>query len=162
MDMNIFKKAKPGVYLVLAFVIAFVMMRSCEAEAAEGTIELGPTYTSEFNGGAGLVYTERLGKHWDVGLMLMSPQQWEQVPTVDTNGGVMVQRIVTYKKLEMGLGAAGWINTSRLVGCHVGFALSIRYNFSPRVPLTIRHWSNAGSCERNRGQDLLTIGWRFK
>lgn len=159
--MSIFKNAKPTVYIVLAFLIAFFLMRSCEAEASEGTIEIGPTFTSQLNGGVGLVYTERLAGKWDVGVMLTTPQQWEAVPTVKTNGGLFVQRVVKYKAFEMGLGAAGWINTSRIVGCHMGFALSVRYNISPRIPLTIRHWSNAGSCDPNRGQDLLTIGWRF-
>lgn len=160
--MKLFDNPKPVVYLILAFLVAFFLMRSCEAEASEGIIEVGPTFTGEFNGGVGLVYTERLAGKWDVGVMLVSDQQWENVPRVGNNGGIFVQRVVKYKAFEMGLGAAGWINTSRIIGCHLGYTLSVRYNITPRVPLTIRHWSNAGTCDRNRGQDLLTIGWRFK
>lgn len=154
---------KPAVFLILIFVLGFFTLRGCEAEASEGRVELGPTYTGEFNGGFGLIYTERFKGKWDIGIALLGEQKWDGI-TTGNNGNVFGQRIVKSPKerFEMGIGAAYWINTDRnLIGCHLGFTLSARWNITDRIPLTLRHWSNAGTCRPNRGQDLLTIGWRF-
>lgn len=153
---------KPGaVVLILLFVAAYLWSRNAEAEELTGAFELGATITSaEFNGGYGLVYTERVADVWDIGLQLMSDQQFED-KDIGNNGGFMVQRIVERGKWEMGLGGSYWIETSNVIGCHTAFAMNIKYKFSRNWHASWRHWSNAGICEHNKGQDLLTIGWRF-
>lgn len=146
--------------LVGLFIVGFGLMRACDADASEATFEVGPTYSGEFNGGAGLIYTERFAGKWDIGLMVFSDQDFGKI-TVQENGGIFAQRIVTAGKFQMGLGAARWIGTSRFIGCEFGFTLSLRYAFTDRWSANIRHWSNAGACRPNRGQDLLTIGYSF-
>ena len=150
---KLFNNPKPVVYAIAVFLVAFFSMRTCEA----GSVEAGPTLLN----GYGLVYTERLYGKWDVGIMLISEQQWDDVPMVRNNGGAFVQRIVSRGNFELGIGVARWINTSRVIGCEFGFALSAGYDFGRHWTVHARHWSNGGTCSPNRGQDLFTIGYRF-
>lgn len=152
---------KPVTVIVAVFISLFFLFLSFSANASDGRLELGPTYTGEFNGGAGLIYTERLKGKYDVGIALLGEQKWDG-KTTGNNGNVFGQRIVKYKKAELGLGAAYWIKTDdRIIGCKLGYTMMLRWNFTDRLAASIRHWSNAGVCKPNRGQDLLTIGWRF-
>ena len=160
--MKIFDNPKPAVYMILAFLVGFFLLRSCEVEASEATLEIGPTFSGEFNGGMGLVYTERFNGTWDVGTMIMSDQTWNDGNShAGNNGGLFGQRIVRYKSFEMGLGASYWINQSALIGDEFAWALSLGWQFNDHASLRIRHWSNAGTVDRNRGQDILTFGWTF-
>lgn len=152
---------KTATLIVLTVISLFFLFISFSADASETRLELGPTYTSEFNGGAGLIYTERFKGKWDIGIALIGEQDWKG-QTTGNNGNVFGQRIVKYRKIELGLGAAYWITTDdRIIGCNLGFTMMTRWNITDRLSATIRHWSNAGTCKPNRGQDLLTIGWRF-
>lgn len=149
---NLFDNPKPVVYAILLFIIAFFSVRSCEASQ----VELGATLLD----GYGLVYTESVGK-FDVGVMLISDQNWDDTQTAGNNGGVFGERLVRYKKFSMGLGAAYWIGTSKVIGSNLTFHMSLHYDLNDRFILNIRHWSNAGSTDNNRGQDLITLGWKF-
>ena len=150
--MKLFDNPKPVVYAILAFLILFFSIRSCEAS----TVELGPTLLN----GVGLVYSESIG-HYDVGVMLISDQSWDGIEE-GNNGGVFAERMVRKGKFSMGLGAAGWVATSRIVGSNLTFHMSIHYDINDSWRVNYRHWSNAGITDHNRGQDLLTIGWKFK
>lgn len=154
--MKLFDNPKKAVYVILAFLVLYFVFRAGEARA-DGFVGLGP---SEING-YGLVYTERLGGKWDLGLQLVSDQEWEGDKSVGNNGGVTVSRVVTKNNWDLMLGASAWVSTSRVIGCHLGFHLGAGYNLTDRVAVRLSHWSNAGTCERNRGQNLLLIGWRF-
>lgn len=150
---NIFDNPKPVVYAIIVFLILFFSIRSCQASG----VELGPTLLD----GYGLVYSESLNKDWDAGVMLISDQNWDGIEE-GNNGGVFIERLARYKRFSMGLGAAGWIGKSRIIGEHLGFTMSMHYLFlGDRVSLNYRHWSNAGTSINNRGQDLVTVGWMF-
>jgi len=149
---NLLDNPKPVVFAIVLFLVAFFSIRSCEASQ----VELGPSLLN----GYGLVYTESVGK-FDVGVMLISDQEWDNGVTAGNNGGVLVQRMVKYKRFGMGLGAAGWVSTSKVIGAHLGFHLSLHYELSDRFNINVRHWSNAGTSDQNRGQDLITVGWKF-
>ena len=149
--MKLFDNPKPVVYAIILFLVAFFSIRSCEASS----VELGPTLLN----GYGLVYAEDVGK-FSVGVMLISDQTWDGIEE-GNNGGVFAERLVRYKQFSMGLGAAGWIGTSRIIGAPLGFHLSMHYDVG-RFNLNYRHWSNAGTSLQNRGQDLITVGFRFR
>lgn len=148
---KLFDNPKPAVYAIIIFLILFFSIRSCEASG----VELGATLLD----GYGLVYAEDINK-FSVGVMLISNQSWDGIEE-GNNGGIFIQRIVRYKNFSMGLGAASWINTSRVIGAHIGFHLSLHYDINEKFSLNVRHWSNAGTSINNRGQDLVTIGWEF-
>lgn len=185
--MKLFNNPKKEVWFIVAFLALFFGLMAYNARA-ESRLEFGTTYTStfvgeleressrlefaagytgEFNGGVGMVFTERFKGKYDIGLALIGEQEWETKwgpVSVEPNGNVFAQRIVKTPagRFEAGLGAGYWIKApTRITGCNLAFTMSLRWNITQRIPLTVRHWSNAGSCPPNRGQDLLSIGWRF-
>ena len=151
---DIFNNPKKTVYAILLFIVLYFTIRGCESQAS--SVEGGPSILS----GYGLVYTESLTDKWDVGLVMVSDQEWKD-QSADNNGGFFVQRLVRYKRFQMGLGAAYWIATSQLIGSNVGYHLSIHFDLTDKWRFNVRHWSNAGATPNNRGQDLLTLGYMF-
>ncbi len=155
------KKVKPVVYMVIGFLIAFIWMRSAEAATTEG----GAAIASSELSGAVISYSERLDDKWDIGLFVVGEQSFQKADgkvRIGVNAAIHAQRVVSWKRLEMGLGAAYWQNRNRLLGCHFTFSLSVRaYSPKERFFVTARHFSNAGSCSPNSGQDMFLFGWRF-
>lgn len=163
---RILDNPKPVVYAIVLFLVLAFSYRACSAD--DGYLEIGPTFTGGFNGGVGLMYSERVSPHWDFGLHLIGEQTWNGAVT-GNNGGLTVSYVFKrpdsffrFLPDEMHLGPAVWIETDdRLIGCQLGYNLGIRYRLGSRFHLGIRHWSNAGVCKPNRGQDLLVLGARF-
>ncbi len=167
------------VLIVGFFLLLFLYVAANEAKA-EIQLELGPTNLSGEWAGAGLMLSERLGK-WDFGLGYIS-EQTVSLRTFSFNDPsctkitdglnrcdfvireaifISAQRIVRYKRCELGIGPSWWSSTSRVHGSKFNFGLMIGCDISNKVFLRVRHWSNAGSATPNLGQDVLTIGWRF-
>lgn len=163
---GLFDNPRRVVFAVVAVLVLAFTYRACSA--SEAYLELGPAFTGEFNGGLGLVYTERLGDRFDLGLHLVSDQQWDG-KSAGNNGGVTASIVFArpadfWRALpsEVHIGASAWIATDEnLIGCHLGYNLGLRWRLSDRFHVGWRHWSNAGTCEVNRGQDLLVFGARF-
>lgn len=159
----IVKNWKATVWLVILFLVGFLTIRSCEAQA--GTIEGGGAIASSELSGAVIAYNERLAGKWDIGIFVVSDQTFKKPEGnihMGVNAAIHGQRIVNWKSFEMGLGAAYWQNTNRLLGCHLTFSLSVRQYFAnKRFAVSARHFSNAGSCAPNSGQDMILFGWRF-
>ena len=163
---KLFNNPKKVVVLIVAFILLFLSyLYFNDAEAAEA--ELGPTYTGEFNGGMALSIVDRFADDWDAGLTLFSDQSYENV-NLTNNANVWIQYIAhrperfwTWLPDEIGVGPAFWYkHESPISSCHPGFALSLKKRWGD-FSIAIRHWSNAGICTKNRGQDLLSFGWRF-
>lgn len=163
--LNIPKGAAIGVVL---FVLLFIAYNALSAsQAAE--LEVGATYTGEFNKGAALAFSERLGGRWDVGLGLVSAQTWDDgVDTAENNGHVwgafVIERPERWYPIfpsELSLGINYWFKENPPInGCQEGYMLGLKYRFKD-FSIGWRHMSNAGTCRPNRGQDLLMFGWRF-
>ena len=171
-------KFKP-VYLVLLFLFILFYLFARESKA-EVQLELGPTNLSGNWAGGALLLSERFGKY-DFGIGYISEQtvslrafdlkspDCKRITDgfnrcdfeIRENIFIQAQRIVKYKRCEMGIGPAWFQNTSRVSGKQLNFSLMIGCNLSEKSFIRIRHWSNAGSATPNLGQDLLTIGWRF-
>lgn len=160
-DMIKWKKATT--WLVLAFVVAFIAVR-CQESSADTLFELIPStafIAGKHYTGGGLSITERFADRYDVGATLMTELNCD-CKRGDSHGnlGVYAQRIVQWKRLELGLGAAYWQNTTPAWSSHTTFALSWGLNFG-NFGIRHRHYSTGGASERNGGLDLLTIGYRF-
>jgi hypothetical protein len=160
---------KKTVLMILAFValfLSYLFFGADDAQAVE--FEAGPTYTGEFNGGFGVMFSERFAGKYDVGITLISEQDWEAVHATN-NGNFWAayvakrpDRFWKFLPSEFSLGPSAWIKTqSPINGCILGYHLGLKYRFGDHVSVGVRHWSNAGSCKPNRGQDLLTVGWTF-
>jgi len=158
---------KPTTWIVIAFIILAGWMFSKEASAAETSFELAPgtmfVAGSRYAAGALFIEERWLGKY-AVGFGLTTA--WECLDNCKrgngpTNQVVFIQRIVTYKKFELGLGLSYWHNTTPAWNSHTPFALSIGWNFNDHWSIKERHFSTAGSSSNNGGLDMLTIGYRF-
>lgn len=154
-------KAIVGILLVIGLFVAY---ESCSATE----LEVGPTFTGEFNGGLGLVLMERVHPNIDVGIALISDQEWDGVQAAN-NGNAFAAFVAErpdgfWRALpdEMHIGASMWIKDNPPInGCRQGYLLGLKYRLGDNFSVGVRHWSNAGTCKPNRGQDLLTFGWRF-
>ena len=154
-----------GLYLVLVFLALLFFFFSRESEAAE--IEIGPTSLSgDFAEGGALLLTEREGK-WSFGGGYVSKQFVQTCPRpdcafdIEENIFFQVQRVVDYKKWEMGIGPAYFQNTNRALGKNLTWGLSLGYR-GERFSIRLRHYSNAGSGTPNLGQDMITVGYDFE
>jgi hypothetical protein len=160
--MKLFNNPKKTVIFVVSLLVLAFAYRGCHA--GEAHVELGPTFTGEFNGGIGLMYTERFGR-FDLGIMLIGEQKFEG-KTVPNNGGVNLNFVMhrpdhfwPFLPDEIHVGPSAWIDPDDdLVTGHLGYNLGVRWNIGKRFHIGIRHWSNAGTKGRNRGQDLLVFG----
>lgn len=161
--MKLFNNPKKVVIVLVVFVLLFMSYKAFAAE-----VEIGPTFTGEFNGGMALNYMERFGPV-DIGMTLVSDQTWEDGKySVGNNGNVWLAFIAERPEnwwvvlpSEMSIGPAVWIKEyPPIAGCRMGYTLGLKWRFG-QFSIGARHWSNAGICEANRGQDLLTFGWRF-
>ena len=166
---KIFNNPKKAVYFIVAFLLLFIAYNAFSAAEA-GELHLGPTYTGEFNGGASLAFSERLGDKFDVGVMLVSAQTWDEgTDKVGNNGMLYGQYIVKRPEnwvpvlpSEMGLGMNYWVRANPPInGCELGFNMSLKYRFGEHFGVGWWHSSNAGTCRPNRGQDILFLSWRF-
>jgi len=162
---KLFNNPRAAVVLIIALIVLFFAYKANATEA-----ELGATYASKFNSGAGIVLTERfLDNKMDVGLALIGEQDYDKEnTTVGNNGNVFVTFVASKPAswwivlpAEAHIGVAYWIETNRFIGDELGYHLALKWHFGDHLSLGVRHWSNAGTVKPNRGQDLLTLGWRF-
>ena len=165
---RIMSNPKKSAGIVLAFVVLMISYMAFAPEAEGAEWEVGPTYTSTFNGGFVITLTERFAGKYDIGMTLFSEQSWENV-RVGNNGNFWAALVIPkpdkfwrWLPSEMAIGPAAWIkNQSPINGCTLGYMLNLKYRFGDNFSIGWRHWSNAGTCTPNRGQDLLAFGWRF-
>lgn len=162
---KLFNNPRAAVVLIIALIVLFFAYKANATEA-----ELGATYASKFNSGAGLVLTERLWENrLDIGLALIGEQDYDKENLVVGNNGNFFVAFVASKPAswwivlpaEAHIGMAYWIETNRFIGDELGYMLALKWHAGDHLSFGIRHWSNAGTVKPNRGQDLLTLGWRF-
>lgn len=159
------KWKKPTTWMVLGFIALFFFMLSKEARA-ETSMEFAPTIFVAGNrySSVALFLEERFANKYAFGVGLTT--NWSCVDYCKrgegpTNQVFYIQRIVHYKKLELGIGGSYWHNKTPAWDSHTPFALSIAWHFSDHLSIKERHFSTAGSSDRNGGLDMITIVWRF-
>lgn len=151
--------AKKTAWLILAFIIGLVFMFANEAEAST---QMWVAPESQFiagkhTPGTALMISEKFGSgKYEASVMLNVNTEAD-----DNNASVTVQRVVRYKKFQMGIGASYWHNQTRAWNSNTTFALSLRWNFNDRWSVQEMHWSTGSSSSRNGGLDMLMIGYSF-
>lgn len=161
--MKLFNNPKP---VVIGIVVVILLFVGYKANATE--MEIGPTFSGEFNGGYALSIVERFADKIDVGVTLVGEQDFKG-DVIENNGRVFVafvaQRPENWFKIlpsEVAIGATHWVETNRFIGCQQGYTLRLKWRLTAYASVGVDHSSNAGICKPNRGQDILTFGWRFK
>jgi hypothetical protein len=165
-----FNNPSGAIKLILVVIFLFIAYAAIADDELE--VAVGPTYTSQFNGGGAITISRRWGGNVDTGLTLLSAQSWENV-NIGNNGTVWVAFVahrpaewVPVLPSEVSIGANYWFKEqSPINGCKPGWLLKLTWDLPqwgilPDV-LSIDHRSNAGICSPNRGQDMLMLGWRF-
>jgi hypothetical protein len=160
---KLFNNANHIVVVIVLFVVLFLAYKTADAQE----VDVGGTFLSEFNGGFGIAYSHRVTPSIDIGLALISEQSFYDT-TLENNANFNVRFIRERPEDwwavlpdELSLGGAYWIHTSRVIGCNVGFDLGLRWRLGDHWGFGWRHWSNAGTCKPNHGQDLAFISYRF-
>lgn len=152
--------------MLIAALLALLSFGFCREAKADVRAEVGPAIASgEFTSGAVLRLSQDFGK-FNIGLGYISEQNIvdRSNRTFATRPNLYVDIVRTvdiYGKWRGGVGIAFFNNTNRALGCNANATLMIGYEFSDRVGVFLRHYSNAGSCVPNMGQDLLTAQYRF-
>jgi hypothetical protein len=154
-----------AVAIVVAVILLFPGGRSCEAR--ETILELGAGFLSgEYSQGQAIILAQRFDKSkYAVGLGVVGDQVCQCVEgevILDTNAFFFASRQVHWKRLEVGIGAAYWQNTNRVLGRHLTYQLVFAVNLWKELDLRLRHYSNAGSGGQNLGQDMIGLSWRFQ
>jgi len=171
---NPFNNPKPAIYFILGFILLVAFFLAKESRA-ETDIEWGATFAGgKYTHGSALFFSETWDDKYLIGFGLVGDQHrifntWGIVPgravptkiTVKSNMMVQAQRLVTYKKVTLGIGVAKWQHTSRIFGDTFTFALSLSYEINNSWDFRYRHFSNGGTASPNSGQDILLIGYRF-
>ena len=160
-----FEKLVKPVLIIAAFMLLAFFGLSREAKA-DVSLELGATFLSgEYAQGQVLLLTEQFDRY-SVGVGYITKQR-----VVDRSGtlynireNILIQamrHIRITEKFNMGIGVAYFNGTNRALGSNLEFSLLVRYDFSDRLSMNIRHYSNAGSSPPNMGQDMITFGYTF-
>jgi len=176
---NPFNNPKPAIYFIFGFLILVAFFLAKESKA-ETDIEWGATFAGgKYTHGSALFFSETWDGKYLIGFGLVGDQYrnfnvWvpegaaccqmviRRKVNVGSNLMVQAQRLVTYKKVTLGLGVAHWQHTSRIFGDEFTFALSLSYALNSSWDIRYRHFSNGGTASPNAGQDILLIGYRFK
>jgi len=154
--------------LVGLFVI-ILLVAFCHEARSQVSIEAGPTILSgEPAEGGALILSERFNDRWEVQVGYLSEQYVDTCGRPDCQFDIREniflggQRVVGWERFKLGIGMAAFQNINRALGCRVNFNLLIEWRWSAHVVSRIRHFSSAGSCTPNMGQDMVTLGWRFR
>lgn len=153
-------------WLMLGFIILLGFMFTQEAKADEITMELAPVLfvAGDRYDGALLIFEDRWNEKYALGIGLTTKWNCRNVcPLGDgpRNQFIYAQRIVQYKKFEIGIGMSYWHKQSPAWNSNTPFSLHLGWNFNKHLNLKWRHFSTGGTSGRNDGLNLLTIGWRF-
>ena len=163
---NPFNNPKSALYFIYAFLAAFIIFALLAKNAnAEMRIEAGAAFLSaEYSEGAAFFFSEVWDGKYLLGLGIVGNQKGvfkEGTINVRSNLVVQAQRLVTYKRVTLGIGPAYWQHTNRAIGSELLFGLSLGVNVGKNWDIMYRHFSNGGTATPNSGQDLLLIGYRF-
>ncbi len=166
-----FTLPKAAAIAVIVFLGLFFLAISCEEAEADTILEVGAGVLSgEFSGTPILIVAERFQGKYDIGVGLVGEQtcecgdfklDLEKETPVPTLAMIFVQRVVTWKRVELGLGFGFWNKTSRVSGSVLMLPLSLKLKLTDRLSLGVRHFSTGGSGRPNLGQDMVSLSWRF-
>ncbi len=165
---NPFNNPKSALYFIYGFIALFILVAlvAVKDAKAEMRIEAGAAFLSaEYSDGAALFFSEVWDDKYLLGFGIVGNQKGEfSEGTIDVRSNMVVQaqRLVTYKRITLGIGPAYWQHTNRAIGSELLFALSLGVNVGKNWDIMYRHFSNGGTASPNSGQDLLLIGYRFK
>lgn len=152
--MKFFKK--PTALAVLALIVLWLFF--IQRSEAETIVEVAPAvlYGGGYEKHFSLMYHERIAGKYDFGVVLLLDADDE-----NGNRGFEVIRTAQLGDWEAGIGYTFWANEqSQAWNTDNTFTLVVGWE-RDRWGVRWRHWSTAGTSSRNRGMDMLTVGYSF-
>lgn len=158
---------KPTNWFVLLFILVVVFFFAKTADGAETSMELAPgtmfVAGHRYNGGW-LLVEETWNDKYSLAFGLTTV--WNCADSCTRGEGpsnqfVQFQRVINYKKFEMGLGLSYWANETPAWSSHTPFSLHVGWNFTNHFGVNYRHYSTGGASIDNGGFDLLAVDWSF-
>lgn len=154
--------AKPGRWLVVLFVVAFLTFLALPARAEQRLeVEAGSAVVRGAAPVLGLTWScpgcGPVGTGYELGFDLIGQKATGAERNNIQVRGALVDAV---GPVELGLGLFTQNNPDPYV-CAWGFHLLARYRFTDRLAIAWRHSSSADSCQPNTGRDLLAVAWRF-
>lgn len=143
--------------VVLAFLIVFFWMRSCEASTE---LEVGRVFFKGTPSSYQVMCSETFDNKYSLGFGLISESTVVN-KYFPMNMFVQAARHVNYKNFSLGLGVAYFEHTTPSLGQKLNFTEAIRYSITNNWFITYRHWSNAGQTSPNAGHDVLLLGYQW-
>lgn len=144
--------------MVIAFIVLFMWFVSSEAKA-ETIVEIAPAtfYAGKYDNHFAIMAHERIADKYDVGIVLLLDYDDEY-----GNRGFQVLRTAKRGNWEAGIGYTWWAQAQpQAWNTDNTFVLTLGYEVTDRWAVRWRHWSTAGTSSRNRGMDMLTVGYSF-
>lgn len=160
---SLFPHAKAVRYVLIGFVVLAMLAWATQCRAADLTAEVGAQY---LRGPAAAMlvtvgYPGPKDTSVEAGLLLVGAVDRDDRASGDGVMGAQVLLVDGFGKLDLGLGLAYMNRVHQNLGSELNFSLMVRYRFTERWSVAIRHWSNAGTTDNNRGLDVVTVGYRF-
>ena len=165
-----------GKWVVLAFVLVFLagVVRQCRAAevAVMGGVATGSdvnVFNGNNNAGVGEIAITTDNRHWELALGFIGNQythkSYETVANYSYLTGLYVATLPLGNVTPfIGLGAS-WRSNSRhvdeLLPSALNFSLAMGVDLFEHWRIEARHFSNSGTREPNRGQNMLLAGYRF-
>ena len=181
---RLFQNPKPVQYAIAVFVLILLVAFATTCRASEPSSASADR--SDVTFGAGQVYLSgqapaiRMGVQW-------KPEPWDGtlfgrrnddyvietaltlVGSVDYKGrraenniGASVLYIDGFGPVDVGIGLVYLQNTDFRNGTNLNFELALGYRPTKNLGIQVRHWSNAGTRDPNRGTDMVFVTWAFR
>lgn len=159
---SLFPHDKAVRYVLTAFVVLLLLAAATQCRASEFSFEGGAQYLrGPAASVAAQIITQGPGDaRIESGLFLIgSVDRPDRIH--DGVMGVQALYVDGLWKFDLGLGVAYMNRQHENLGSSLNFAMLVRYRFTERWYVAVRHWSNAGTTPDNTGLDVVNIGYRF-
>lgn len=159
---SLFPHDKKVRYVLTAFVVLILLAAATQCRASSFAFEGGVQYLrGPAASVAASVVTQGPGdSSIESGLMLVGSVDTED-RMHDGVMGAQVLYVDGFGRFDLGLGLAYMNRQHENLGSNLNFAMLVRYRFTERWFVAVRHWSNAGTTPNNTGLDVINIGRRF-
>lgn len=150
-------------FAILAFVVIALSAFATKCRAADDvtlSVETGTTYirgeTPVFGLTVNWLNAGPKDADFQCGLMLVGSTAGNR-----NQAGFQCLMVDGFGKFDIGLGLVALQNIDEYNGSHANFSLMLGYRFTDRFGLKVRHWSNAGTTDSNKGRDMLLVSYQF-
>lgn len=150
-------------------------MLCSSAIAGETYAETGPTFLStlkvweglhpEFTNGQAYLITHRFENNYEIGVIAVTSQLYSYCcgfyEIIPQNYAARFTKAIQGEKWSLVGGIAYWANKDIIFTQKQTFELAVGYQFSERMEVRFRHYSNGNQTLPNIGLNMITLDLKF-